>query len=142
MKKFIFLPIFCAGAFLLWAKTPVITADHAFTDTSHMKQYWLVFLLKGPTRSQDSLTAENIQKAHIANIQRLAKEGSVVMAGPMGYDKDLRGIFILDAKDSASAATLVNTDPAVKSGRLRFELHPWWTQTGTYIFKQFLNWDR
>lgn len=135
MKKLFALPIACVLAFLLWAKTPVVTAHHNFTDTPHMKQYWLVLLLKGANRTQDSATAATIQEGHMANIRRLGSEGVLLMAGPMGYERDLRGIFILDAKDSATAASYINTDPAVKSGRLRYELHPWWTQTGTYIFK-------
>jgi uncharacterized protein YciI len=100
-----------------------------------MKQYWMVFLLRGTNRNQDSATAANIQAGHIANIERLHREGKIVMAGPMGSNKDLRGIFIMDAKDSAEAASLVNTDPAIIAGRLRFELHPWWCAKGTYIFK-------
>lgn len=105
------------------------------TPKYEMKQYWLTFLYKGPNRNQDSVTAERIQAAHIANIERLAKEGKIIMAGPMGYNKDLRGIFIIDAKDSVQAAGYVNTDPAIITGRLRFEVHPWWTAKGTYEFK-------
>lgn len=100
-----------------------------------LKQYWLVLLRKGTNRMQDSITAASIQEGHMANIRKLGSAGVLLMAGPMGDDTDLRVIFILDAKDSATAAAYINTDPAVKAGRLRFELHPWWTQTGTYIFK-------
>ena len=135
MKKLFFLPVLCFLVFLLWAKMPTVKIQQSFSDTPHMKQYWLVMLLKGPNRNHDSVTAAKIQEGHLANIRRLASEGKLIMAGPMGYDKDLRGIFILDANDSATAAGYVNTDPAVKTGRLRYELHPWWTQTGTYLFK-------
>lgn len=105
------------------------------TPRYEMKQYWLVFLLKGTNRGQDSATAANLQAGHMANIERLHREGKIIMAGPMGYDRDLRGIFIMDAKDSTQAASYVNTDPAVIAGRLRFEVHPWWAAKGTYIFK-------
>lgn len=136
MKKLFAVPLFCLLAFLLWAKGPSLhSAVHSISDTPRMKQYWLVQLLKGTNRNIDSNAARQIQAAHIANIERLYKEGYIIMAGPMGYDKDWRGLFIMDAKDSVTAASLVNTDPAVKAGRLRFELHPWWCQTGTYIFK-------
>lgn len=104
-------------------------------DTPRMKQYWLVTLLRGANRTHDKATATRIQAAHIANIEKLHREGYIVMAGPMGYDKDLRGIFIMDAKDSATVSNLVMQDSAVITGRLRFEIHPWWTQTGTYTFK-------
>ena len=111
------------------------SATTAIADTPRMKQYWLTFLLKGPNRNHDSATAAKIQAAHLRNIDRLAAEGKIVMAGPMGYNRDLRGIFIIDAKDSAEAASFIVTDSAVITGRLRFELHPWWTQTGKYVFK-------
>lgn len=101
-----------------------------------MKQYWLVFLKKGKSRNQDSITRAAIQKAHIANIDRLAAEKVIIMAGPMGYQypNDLQGIFIMDAKDSATAASYIKTDSAVITGRLTFEIHPWWTAQGKYEF--------
>jgi uncharacterized protein len=114
------------------ASTPV---RNDTTPTYKMKQYGLVFLLKGTNRGQDSTTAANLQSGHMANIERLHREGKIIMAGPMGYDRDLRGIFIMDAADSTEAASFVNTDPAVIAGRLRFEIHPWWAAKGNYIFK-------
>lgn len=136
MIKLFALPCLCLLAFVLPTKQSApTTVVQSFVDTPHMKQYWLVQLFAGSNRSQDTAAASKIQAAHIANIERLHREGSLIMAGPMGYDKDWRGLFILDAKDSATAASLVNTDPAVKAGRLRFEIHPWWCQTGTYVFK-------
>jgi uncharacterized protein YciI len=100
-----------------------------------MKQYWMVFLKKGPNRTQDSISAAKIQEAHLRNIDRLASLGKIVLAGPMGYDKDLRGIFVIDAIDSAEAASYIKTDSAIITGRLRFELHPWWTAKGKVEFK-------
>lgn len=138
MKKLLLLG--CIGLLVAF----VSQKNHAATntasttvDTPRMKQYWLVMLLKGPNRTHDKATAQRLQAAHIANIDRLAAEGKVIMAGPMGYkyDADLRGLFIMDAKDSTTAASYVMTDSAVITGRLRFEVHPWWTQTGSYTFK-------
>jgi len=100
-----------------------------------MKKYWLTFLYRGDNRTHDSATAANIQAAHIRNIERLAGEGKIIMAGPMGVNRDLRGIFIIDAPDSLTAAGYINTDSAVITGRLKFEVLPWWTAKGTYIFK-------
>jgi uncharacterized protein YciI len=108
-------------------------------DTSvyseEMKRYWLILLKKGPNRNQDSISAEKIQAGHMANINRLAKEGKLIMAGPMGIDGDLRGIFIMDCKDSAEVAAFVNTDTAVITGRLKMDYYPWWAAKGKYIFK-------
>lgn len=105
------------------------------TPAFELKQYWLVFLLRGDSTRLDSATAAQIQRGHLENIGRLAREGKIIMAGPMGYDRELRGIFIMDGKDSATVASYVATDPAVRAGRLRFEIHPWWTEKGTYIFE-------
>ena len=109
------------------------------TDTSvysnEMKRYWLVMLKKGPNRNQDSLSAAKIQTAHLANINRLVKEGKIIMAGPMGTDGDLRGIFIMNCSDSTEIERIVNTDSAVMTGRLKMEYYPWWSAKGKFIFK-------
>lgn len=115
--------------------SPATFSPNDTTPKYEMKKYFLVFLLKGENRGQDSATAAKLQEGHMANITRLHNEGVIVMAGPMGYDKDLRGIFIVDAKDSATAAAHVKTDPAIIAGRMKFEIHPWWTAKGTYQFK-------
>jgi uncharacterized protein len=135
--KLLILPLLVLLA-ASFSTSPLIATKASYKDTvpePRMKQYWLVFLLKGNNRTQDSATATQLQQGHMANIERLAREGAIVMAGPMGYDKDLRGIFVMNAKDSATAAGYIKTDPAVIAGRLRFEIHPWWVQQGTYIFK-------
>jgi len=103
--------------------------------TGEMKRYWLVFLKKGPNRNHDSVSAAKIQETHIANINRLANEGKIIMAGPIGTDGDLRGIFIMDCTDSSEVEKFVNTDTAVITGRLRMEYYPWWSEKGKYIFK-------
>ena len=105
------------------------------TPTYEMKQYWLVLLFSGSQRSQDTATAAKIQKAHINNIERLAAEGKIIMAGPMGDKGSLRGIFIMDGKDSTEIASHIKVDSAILTGRLRFEIHPWWTAKGKYEFK-------
>ncbi len=108
-------------------------------DTSvysgEMKRYWLVLLKLGPNRNQDSASAAKIQAGHMANINRLASEGKIIMAGPMGSDGDLRGIFIMNCKDSSEVEQIVNTDTAVITGRLTMEYYPWWSEKGKYIFK-------
>jgi uncharacterized protein YciI len=108
-------------------------------DTSvysgEMKRYWLILLKKGPNRNQDSISAEKIQAAHMANINRLAKEGKLIMAGPIGIEDDLRGIFLMNCADSAEVENFVRTDSAVITGRLIMKYYPWWAGKGKYIFK-------
>ena len=111
-----------------------ITKDTTVT-VGEMKRYWLVLLQKGPNRNQDSISAEKIQAAHMANINRLAKEGKLVMAGPIGVEDDLRGIFLMNCADSTEVEDFVKTDSAVITGRLIMKYYPWWTMKGKYIFK-------
>ena len=86
--------------------------------TDEMKRFWLVELRKGPNRNQDSVSRVKIQAAHLANINRLAKEGKIIMAGPIGIEDDLQGIFLMNCKDSAEVENFVKTDTAVITGRL------------------------
>jgi len=95
-------------------------------DDYGMHHYVMAFLKAGPNRDQDSTTAAEIQKAHMANIKRLAEEGKLVVAGPFEDDGELRGIFIFDVATVDEAKTLTATDPAVQAGRLIMELHPWY----------------
>ena len=125
---------FCSLTFSCKSPQPVATTT-AEKPKYEMKKYWLTFLYRGNNRNQDSATAANIQAAHMRNIERLANEGKIIMAGPIAANQDLRGIFIIDAPDSATAASYIKSDTAVISGRLRFEVLPWWTAKGTYIFK-------
>jgi uncharacterized protein YciI len=100
-----------------------------------MKQYWLVLLKKGPNRKHSQADGDNIQNAHMANITRLHQQGKIIMAGPIGNEQDIRGIFIMDGKDSTEIDSYIATDSAVITGRLRFEILPWWTAKGMYEFK-------
>lgn len=100
-----------------------------------MKRFWLVLLNKGPHRDQDSASRVKIQAAHIANIERLAKEGKIIMAGPIGVEDDLQGIFLMNCADSSEVESFVKTDTAVITGRLIMKYYPWWAMKGKYIFK-------
>lgn len=95
-------------------------------DDYGMKAYVMAFLRKGPNRSQDSTVRHNLQMAHLKNIQRLANEGKLIVAGPFLDDQDIRGIFIFNVSTVEEAKQLTETDPAIKAGSLIMELHPWY----------------
>ena len=103
-----------------------ILAAQLGADEYGMKSYVMAFLKAGPTRSQDSLEAARLQKAHLDNISRMAKEGTLVLAGPFMDDGDIRGIYIFDVQSIEEAEKLTATDPAIQAGRLVMELHPWY----------------
>jgi len=95
-------------------------------DQYGMSSYVMAFLKRGPNRSQDSLTAANLQKAHLENITKMAEEGTLVLAGPFLDDGDIRGIYIFNVATVEEAKKLTESDPAIKAGRLVMELHPWY----------------
>jgi uncharacterized protein YciI len=98
-----------------------------------MKTYYLVLLKKGAHRDQDSATAAGIQAAHLANINRLYKEGKLDLAGPLPDDGDLLGIFVLNVGSREEAERVTAGDPAVKAGRLVMEVHPWLSARGSAL---------
>ena len=91
-----------------------------------MSQYVMAFLKRGPNRPADPKIAEELQAAHMANINKMAEEGKLILAGPFMGDGDLRGIYIFDVKTVEEAKALTESDPAIKAGSLVMELHPWY----------------
>ena len=100
-------------------------------DTTYlMQQYFIVFLKAGENRGQDSLETARLMKQHLAHLTRMAEEGYSSLTGPMGDDGDLRGIVVYNTPTLREADSLANLDPMVKAGRLKVEVHPWWTAKG------------
>ncbi|MCX6146877.1 MAG: hypothetical protein NTW25_06445 [Candidatus Kapabacteria bacterium] len=107
--------------------------NDSIPDMSNMKVYYLVLLKAGPNRNQDSLEAANIQKAHIANINRLYEAKLLDMAGPIAAKRDIIGIFIFNCKNEDEVKSNLSTDMAIKSGRLIYEIYPWFTQKASCL---------
>ena len=95
-------------------------------DPEKMTTYFMAFLKTGPNRSHDSATAAKIQEGHMAHIMKMASEKKLVLAGPFLDKGDIRGIFILNVATIEQAIELTSQDPAVQSGRLGMEIHPWY----------------
>jgi uncharacterized protein YciI len=92
---------------------------------------YLAFLVRGEKWTPEKTPqTEEIQKAHLANIRRLAEMKKLVVAGPFGDDGNLRGIFVFRVNSLEEARALTLTDPAVQAGRLALDLHPWLVPEG------------
>ncbi len=104
-----------------------VLAKQLGADDYGMKMYVMAILKKGRKRWMiDSVTANRLQKAHLANITKLADEGKLVVAGPFLENTDFRGIYIFDVKTVAEAQQLCNTDPAIQAESLTMEFHLWY----------------
>jgi uncharacterized protein len=102
-------------------------ADSLGADAYGMKAYVLVMLKTGSASLEDKERINTVFRGHLDNIGRLASEGKLVVAGPMGKnDKTYRGIFILNVATLEEAASLLETDPAVKEKLLEAELYSWY----------------
>ena len=105
----------------------------AVTEPLKMEAVYFGFLKKGPNRKEgdgDTPEIKKLQDAHIANIVRLANMKKMVMAGPIGDDGELRGIFVFRVASMKEAQDLAATDPMIKIDRLRIDLHPWHVPVG------------
>ena len=105
-------------------------------DDYGMNTYVMAFLKAGPNRSQDSIEAAKLQRAHLDNISRMAEEGSLLIAGPFLDDGEVRGIYIFNVKTIEEARALTETDPAIQAGRLEMELHPWYGPASIGLTKE------
>ena len=97
---------------------------------AEMRMYYMVFLRRGPIWTAAATPeAVKLGQAHRANIDRLTKEGLMVVAGPFegtSGERALAGIFILRVGSMEAAKAAVDSDPAVIAGRFVYEIVPWW----------------
>jgi uncharacterized protein YciI len=92
---------------------------------------YLALLSRGAKWTAEKTAAtEEIQKGHMANINRLAEMKKLVVAGPFGDNGQLRGIFVFKVASIEEARALTETDPAVQAGRLAIDIHPWMVPEG------------
>jgi uncharacterized protein YciI len=104
----------------------VLSSCAGAPDAAPADTYVLALLKTGPrTAPLSKDESQRIFGGHMANMQRLAREGRLVMAGPYGKDKSdaaLRGVFVLATADLVEAKAWCETDPGFVEGVFRFEL--------------------
>ncbi len=103
-------------------------ADKLGGDDYGMKSYFFVILKTGTNKMEDKNLKSEYFRGHMNNIDRLVKEGKLIVAGPFGKnDKNYRGLFILNnIKTIEEAKDMLQTDPAIKNGLLDYEIFPWY----------------
>jgi uncharacterized protein YciI len=111
-----------------WAARDIIGQG---PDPMDHEPCWLG-LLRRPDAAPELAEARlmELQKGHMANITAMADSGDLVIAGPMGDDTTLRGIFVFRTPDQEKVRALVDQDPSVQAGRLRVDLMRWYIPRG------------
>lgn len=96
-------------------------------DDYGMKQYVFCILKTGKNTTVTKEEQAKLFEGHMANINKLAEEGKLVVAGPfMKNDKNYRGVFVFNVSTIEEAQALVETDPAVKAGIFEVDLTIWY----------------
>ena len=132
MKSILAIIVFSFATFVLSGQNTNPNYDEALAkklgaDDYGMKNYVFVILKTGENKTTDKEELNKLFRGHMKNIQRLADEGKLVVAGPFGENnKNWRGLFILNVKTLEEAAALVQTDPAIKADIFTVELVPWY----------------
>jgi uncharacterized protein YciI len=135
MKKLLLALTICAPSVCLLAQAqqsppkPAFDAGLANTvgaDEYGMRRYVLVILKTGPTPMPAGKERDEMFKGHFANINRLAAEGKLALAGPFDGANGWRGLFILAVSDIDEAKRLTATDPVVSSGEMLAEFHKYY----------------
>lgn len=88
-------------------------------------EYIFGFLRAHPERAEiPAEKAQEIQKLHMAHLEKMGAMGYLVAAGPLG-DPDLRGVILFQGITLEKARELASQDPAVQNKRLIVDVAPW-----------------
>ncbi len=143
------MAILIAGSTVFGQKAQIPVAAPGFdaelakkvgADEHGMKSYVFCILKTGPKDAEitDKQKRSDIFAGHMANIQRLADEGKLVLAGPFGKnDRTYRGLFIFNVSTVEEAQKLVETDPVIKSGMMLAEFTPWYGSAATMLINDY-----
>jgi len=108
-------------------------------DENGMRKYVLAILKTGPKDGEFTGDARKaVFKGHFDNMNRLAAEGKLAVAGPFNDpEKKYRGLFILAVATVEEAKALAETDPTVKAGVLIVEYVPWYGSASLMLSNEF-----
>jgi uncharacterized protein YciI len=116
------------GTPCLMAQQPADTLPHPAAWST----YFMVFLHDGPQTRDRSPAASRALQGHIQYQLRLQADGHAIAAGGLGpaTGTDLAGLVVLRVARLEDAVRLAENDPAVRFGRFRAVVRPWYVPSG------------
>lgn len=94
-----------------------------------MVEFQLVLLKRTPNWEEIKTTNPMALEQSQSNyVNSLIERGNAVLAGRLTDDGEIRCVYILRAKSAEEAKEWADNSPAVKSGHLTTEIHPWWSE--------------
>ncbi len=113
---------------LLLAATAMLPAFAEPKPAPKSGDLTLVLLNTGTNRTpREKAIAEKEQADHVGNFGRLAAEGRLLLAGPLGEPGPLRGIVVLTVTDPKQIQECFAPDPLVQMKRLAADSFRWRT---------------
>lgn len=108
----------------------VVSAQEKKAAPAHKMVEFQMALLKRAPGWEDIKTANPmaLEQQQTLYVKALIERGNAVVAGRFTDDGEIRGVYILRAKTAAEAMEWADNSPAVKSGHLVTEIHPWWSE--------------
>jgi uncharacterized protein YciI len=108
-------------------------------DERGMRNFVLVILKTGPNKVPDGPARTKMFEGHFANIQRLANEKKLVLAGPLDGVDGRRGIFVFATPDIDQAKSYVASDPVIVNGEMVAEYHKFYGSAGLMMLNDVHN---
>ncbi len=141
MKKFIAFVLFIGLSTLGFSQEKSSydeeLAKKLGADEYGMKTYVFCILKTGSNTTATAEERKKLFEGHMANINKLADENKLVVAGPfMKNDKNYRGIFIFNCSTIEEAEKLVNSDPAVQAKIFEADLTVWYSSASLGLIKE------
>ena len=99
-------------------------AIFSFTQLQAQTNENLFFVFLNTNANKAKLSTEqveNLQAAHLQNIEKLSDEGKLLAAGPFDTGG---GFFVIHADNIEQANEIISTDPAIAANRYIIEIYP------------------
>ncbi len=126
MKKILAGSLLTAFLFVL----PLRAQEQAKKNPAFkMVQFHMALLKRGPkwTGEKTPLT-ETLETEQRDYANSLVQTGKAVIVGRLTDTSEIRGVYVLRAKSAEEAREWAEGSPAVKTGHLIAEMHPWWSE--------------